>query len=58
MDSNLLLLKINQLRNHLEQAVHEHSSFTAEPVILISRSLDDYIVQFQKRLHSRENTVV
>ncbi|UHA73764.1 aspartyl-phosphate phosphatase Spo0E family protein [Paenibacillus sp. 481] len=48
------IANIQQLREKLVQAVDEHKSFTAQPVVQLSQELDGYILEFQKYSLRRE----
>ncbi|UHA73770.1 aspartyl-phosphate phosphatase Spo0E family protein [Paenibacillus sp. 481] len=52
-DDSPLLSNIKHLQAQLVQAVDEHKSFTAHPVVQLSQELDRYILQFQKHACER-----
>ncbi|UHA75625.1 aspartyl-phosphate phosphatase Spo0E family protein [Paenibacillus sp. 481] len=49
-----LLYKMNNLQKQLAQAVQEHHSLTADPVVQLSQQLDIYILQCQKAVCTKK----
>ncbi|UHA72056.1 aspartyl-phosphate phosphatase Spo0E family protein [Paenibacillus sp. 481] len=52
-----MISDIEHLREKLVQAVYEHQSFTAYPVVLISQQLDGYILEYQKAFFTTRKEV-
>nr|WP_232278703.1 aspartyl-phosphate phosphatase Spo0E family protein [Paenibacillus sp. 481] len=45
---------MNNLQKQLAQAVQEHHSLTADPVVQLSQQLDIYILQCQKAVCTKK----